>query len=783
MAGSRGCAGTVATWRCGATISGRSKGASSGAELKPVSLRTRLLAALLGVGLLALLATGWQADQGAEVSLRRAAINQLTSIRAERKRQIEAYVAGVRRDAMTLAESRDVIAAMEEFRAAYRGLEAQVAGWPDTTWVRYRSEVARYYREAFVPHLRAFEPEAGPERAWGDVPADDVTIALQALFIVNNPNPEASRDRLDRPVGAGRYGEAHARLNPVLRSMVRQFGYEDLFLIEHEDGRVVYTVAKKLEFGTSLLSGPYRNTRLSRAFRAARMAVEADFVQLVDFESYAPSLGAPAAFVAAPIFREGRRLGVVALQLPVDRINAGMTGDRKWETQGLGRTGETYLIGPDRRMRSDSRFFLTAPQRYLETAAQTGVPGELLELMRTHQRTVLFQQISGAAAQAALDGRTGVLTELDYREQPVLASYSPLDVGDLRWGIVAQLDTAEAFAPAVALRRALLATAAGVTALVAVTAILLARSLTTPLRRLIVGRPPDDARNWRDAVVVTVNPEACRMLGHTAGEMLGRRIGALISAIRPGTGPGGGPPGMWLEEVLRYGRIGGREAVYKIHDGREVPVLFSSAVIGRGTSAIGGIVCAAHDLTELKATEAHGAFIRETFGRYVSDDVVASLLDSPEGLKLGGELRRVTVMMSDLRGFTPLAERLTPEEAIRFLNDYLQTMVDLILRYRGTINEIMGDGILVIFGAPTAAPDDAERALACAVAMQQAMGGLNARNRERGLPEIEMGIGVHTGEVIVGNIGSERRMKYAAVGSAVNLTGRIESYTTGGEIL
>src|SRR3989442_983357 len=464
MAGSRGCAGTVATWRCGAAISGRSKGASSGAELKPVSLRTRLLAALLGVGLLALLATGWQADQGAEVSLRRAAINQLTSIRAERKRQIEAYVAGVRRDAMTLAESRDVIAAMEEFRAAYRGLEAQVAGWPDTTWVRYRSEVARYYREAFVPHLRAFEPEAGPERARGDVPADDVTIALQALFIVNNPNPEASRDRLDRPVGAGRYGEAHARLNPILRSMVRQFGYEDLFLIEHEDGRVVYTVAKKLEFGTSLLSGPYRNTRLSRAFRAARMAVEADFVQLVDFESYAPSLGAP----------------------------------------------------------------------------------------------------------AALDGRTGVLTELDYREQPVLASYSPLDVGDLRWGIVAQLDTAEAFAPAVALRRALLATAAGVTALVAVTAILLARSLTTPLRRLIVGmgrlgrgdlgyrlaeargdeigqiamafdrmasdlqettvsrdhvssildsmsdavivvRPPDDARNWRDAVVVTVNPEACRM--------------------------------------------------------------------------------------------------------------------------------------------------------------------------------------------------------------------------------------------------------------------------------
>src|SRR5438309_33769 len=199
MAGWRGCAGTAATWRSGAAISGRSKDASSGAELNPVSLRTRLLCALLGVGLLALLATGWQADQRAEVSLRRTAIDQLTSIRAERKRQIEAYFAGVRRDVLTLAESRDVIAAMEEFRTAYRSLEAQVAGWPDQMRARYRSEVSRHYREAVMPHLRAFEPDAGPERARDDVPEDAVTSALQAIFIASNPNPEASRERSDRP--------------------------------------------------------------------------------------------------------------------------------------------------------------------------------------------------------------------------------------------------------------------------------------------------------------------------------------------------------------------------------------------------------------------------------------------------------------------------------------------------------------------------------------------------------------------------------------------------------
>jgi Adenylate and Guanylate cyclase catalytic domain len=181
--------------------------------------------------------------------------------------------------------------------------------------------------------------------------------------------------------------------------------------------------------------------------------------------------------------------------------------------------------------------------------------------------------------------------------------------------------------------------------------------------------------------------------------------------------------------------------VYKIRDGREIPVLFSSAVMQQGTSAVQGVVFAAHDLTEIKASEARGAFVRETFGRYISDDVVASLLSSADALKLGGELRKVTVMMSDLRGFTALAERLTPEEAIRFLNGYLQTMVDLILHYGGTINEIMGDGILVIFGAPKAAADDTERAVARAVAMQLAMDEVNARGRERGLPEVEMGIG------------------------------------------
>jgi adenylate cyclase len=175
--------------------------------------------------------------------------------------------------------------------------------------------------------------------------------------------------------------------------------------------------------------------------------------------------------------------------------------------------------------------------------------------------------------------------------------------------------------------------------------------------------------------------------------------------------------------------------------------------------------------------------VRRAFGRYVSEEVATSILQSPEGLELGGEEREVTILMSDLRGFTALTARLTPHEVIEFLNLYLEAMVDVISRYEGTIDEIIGDAILVIFGAPVACDDHAAKAVACGLGMQLAMAKVNRRLTAKGAVELEMGIGVHTGSVIVGNIGSLRRTKYAAVGSNVNLAGRIESFTTGGQLL
>jgi len=197
------------------------------------------------------------------------------------------------------------------------------------------------------------------------------------------------------------------------------------------------------------------------------------------------------------------------------------------------------------------------------------------------------------------------------------------------------------------------------------------------------------------------------------------------------------------------------------------------ALLGFAGAAVSIVGYVAHNAAEM----------RKTFGRYLTNEVVANLLETPSGLQLGGERRKVTVLMSDLRGFSAFSERLPPEKVVTILNVYLGVMAEVVDQYKGTINEFIGDGIFIMFGAPIARPDDAQRAIACAVAMQLAMKSVNEQNQQLGLPEIEMGIGINTGEVVVGNVGSQKRAKYTVIGSQVNLAARIESYTVGGQIL
>lgn len=177
-------------------------------------------------------------------------------------------------------------------------------------------------------------------------------------------------------------------------------------------------------------------------------------------------------------------------------------------------------------------------------------------------------------------------------------------------------------------------------------------------------------------------------------------------------------------------------------------------------------------------------YISNTFGRYVDPEVAADLLRRPEAALLGGEKRPVALLFGDLRGFTPIAETLSPEATIRLLNTYFAAMIEVIRQHRGIIVDFIGDAILAFFDPLEHPLERAVRqAFQCSLEMQGHMAEVNAHSASRRLPVLEMGIGIHAGEVVVGNIGSETRAKYGVVGSAVNLTHRIQAEAQGGEVV
>ena len=253
-----------------------------------------------------------------------------------------------------------------------------------------------------------------------------------------------------------------------------------------------------------------------------------------------------------------------------------------------------------------------------------------------------------------------------------------------------------------------------------------------------------------------------------------------------------------LRAVYEKGRRLESYVPYRTEHGEKQLRIVSSCLRDKGTMV--GVILVISDITELtqmrdavrametiqglnRQLEMRNRVLQETFGRYLSDEVMNEILSSPQGWTLGGQKRTLTILMSDLRGFTAMCERMQPQELIAMLNHYFGEMYEEIERYHGTLIEFLGDGMLVIFGAPTPSDSHAADAVAAALAMQKRMPAVNRWNVEHGYEELGMGIGINTDTVILGNIGSEKRTKYGVLGAAVNLTGRIESYTTQGQVL
>jgi len=238
---------------------------------------------------------------------------------------------------------------------------------------------------------------------------------------------------------------------------------------------------------------------------------------------------------------------------------------------------------------------------------------------------------------------------------------------------------------------------------------------------------------------------------------------------------------------------------YTAPGGAVKQLFMSTSFIKEGVEKI-GVTAVFSDVTELSELrdavkamekikalnaelEKRNTFIKKTFGRYLSDDIVNNILETENGLEIGGKKQVVTIMFTDLRGFTAISEKMTPRDLITMLNAYLERMIEIIMRHNGTILEFIGDAIVCAFGAPLESETSDKDAVECAIEMQCDMANVNIYNKENGFPNIEMGIGIHTGEVILGNIGSSKKTKYDIIGKNVNLASRVETYTVGGQIL
>ncbi|MBM3810964.1 MAG: sensor histidine kinase [Acidimicrobiia bacterium] len=438
------------------------------------SYGAKLRAAFVALGLGAIAVTGWEASVGATAALREATYERLNAIHETRCRQIERYFADLRNQVQALASDESSIAAMEQFRAAWDGLPLTP---PDSP--RYDS-VRKYYETEFAPRVSMEEGFSLP--AW--LPQDPAATTLQHFYLAANPNPVGSKDLLFSAPGSGRYGEVHARYHPTLHRFHMAFGWYDIFLIEPRQGRIVYTVFKEIDLGASLVAGAFSDTALARAYQRAVKLEDPGKVVLEDYAPYPASYFAPAAFAAAPIRRAGMTIGVLAVQVSIEEVNRVMTGDRRWREEGLGETGQAFVVGPDGALRSDLRFEVEKPEEYLRQLERAGASREILDRVRRYKTAILNLKVPETLMQHITGGGRDTELGRDSRGVEVLRAHAPLDVPELNWTLIAEIEAEEANAPMHAVRIRIIGWGLVIAGAFFLAATLLARSVTQPVLAL-----------------------------------------------------------------------------------------------------------------------------------------------------------------------------------------------------------------------------------------------------------------------------------------------------------
>ncbi len=243
------------------------------------------------------------------------------------------------------------------------------------------------------------------------------------------------------------YGQVVARLLPELDVEVERLGLENITLVDPETMDVFFSLEQSSVLGTNLLNGPYAASNMAALARKLLNSRNEGDYKVADFEAYPPALGSPKAFVGTPVFGGSRMIAIMLLRMPNEPIAKALSGNRSWEAEGLGKSGEVFLLGPDQTMRTDSRFLIEDPAAFIKTLRQSTLTSGTVDKIEKLGTTILTVPGNHEVAAAALQGETGLKRIIDYRGVPVLEAYGPVDLDSVRWAVIAKIDEAEAMAP------------------------------------------------------------------------------------------------------------------------------------------------------------------------------------------------------------------------------------------------------------------------------------------------------------------------------------------------
>ncbi|WP_422207936.1 adenylate/guanylate cyclase domain-containing protein [Mycobacterium sp.] len=336
------------------------------------------------------------------------------------------------------------------------------------------------------------------------MPNNNAQKYLQVRYTLPAHDSNAPED----PGDGSAWSAANVRFHKYFREIATRFEYRDAMLLDTR-GNLVYSVNKGPALGTNILTGPYRESNLRGAYEKAMNADSVDFVWITDFEPFQPAGGVPIAWLVSPINTGGKTNGVLALPLPISKINRIMTADQNWKAAGMGDTAETYLAGPDGLMRSDSRLFLQEPKKYERDAVAAGTPPDIAAKAIRWHGTTLVQPVDTEAFHAAQRGRTGTIVDHGYLGDRELAAYAPVSIpnSELRWSILATRDSSEAYSRIESFTRTLIVTTAAMVFVICVLSMLIAQAFVGPIRRLRTGAEEISAGNYDVTIPVTTRDE------------------------------------------------------------------------------------------------------------------------------------------------------------------------------------------------------------------------------------------------------------------------------------